>query len=85
MFHKCLSDFYIHSGLLHANTHPENMIPDRRASKVYVEICVAVLDSHEAVLLDKGLGEEGVVGPVVLHPGHLLSHVGNLHQLRHPE
>jgi len=71
--------------LLHADTHPENMVPDRSASEVYVEVCVAVLDPHKAVLLDEGLGEEGVVRPVVLHPGHLLSHVRNLHQLGHPE
>lgn len=30
----------------HAHTHPENMVPDRGAPEVYVEICVAVLDSH---------------------------------------
>lgn len=60
------------------------MVPDRGAAKVDVEIRVAVLDSHQTVLLHKRLGEEGVVRPVVLHPGHLLSHVRHLHQLGHP-
>lgn len=69
---------------LNPHTHPENMIPDRGASKVYVEICVAVFDPHKAVLLDKGFREEGVVWPVVLNPGQCLSHVRNLHQLCHP-
>lgn len=73
--------FQTHSALFHALTYPENMVPDRGAPKVYVEVCVAVLDSHKAVLLDKGLREEGVVRPVVLHPGHLLSHIRNLYQL----
>lgn len=34
------------------------MVPDRGSSKVYVEVCVTVLDPHEAILLDKGLGEK---------------------------
>lgn len=60
------------------------MIPDRCSSKVYVEVCVAVLHPHKAVLLHKRLREEGVIWPIVLHPGHLPSHIRNLHQLRHP-
>lgn len=65
-------------------SYPENVVPDRGATKVYVEIGVAVFDSHQTVLLDKRFREEGVIRPVVLHPGHLLSHIRHLHQLRHP-
>ena len=65
-------------------SYPKNMVPDRGAAKVDVEVCVAVLHPHQTVLLHERLGEEGVVRPVVLHPGHPLSHVRHLHQLRHP-
>ena len=67
-----------------SSSYPEHVVPHGGAPEVDVEVRVAALHSHQAVLLHEGLGEERVVRPVVLHPGHLLGHVRDHHQLRHP-
>ena len=70
---------------------PDDVIPDRRAAKVNVEVGVAAGHGHEAVLLDFGVHHPPhVVGPVLLvllevprpnvvHPVNLPDHTWRRH------
>lgn len=66
-----------------ARAHLEHMVPGRGAPGVDVKVGVAVLHTDQAVLGHLGLGQQGVVGPVVFYPGQFLHNVRRLHEAGH--
>lgn len=48
--------------------HLEDMVPGRGTPRVYVEVSVAVLHTNQAILGHLGLGQQGIIRPVVFHP-----------------
>ena len=69
------------------DAYPEHVIPDGRAAEVDVEVCVAVLDAHQAVLLHARHLVLLLLGgyalrPAAVHPAQLSHQRWRLHQLR---
>ena len=73
-----------------APTHPQHMVPHRRASEVYVEVGEAVLDPHETIALNLRSVEHDVfwglvMGPEGRHPAEVMHYLGRVNQLRQSE
>lgn len=66
-----------------AHAHLEHMVPGRGAPGVDVKVGVAVLHTDQAVLGHLGLGQQGIVRPVVFHPGQFLHDVRRVHKAGH--
>lgn len=66
------------------SSHPQDMVPYWSATKVNVKVCVAVLYSHQAILLHIWPFKNRLFRPEVLHPWKFSHNLGSLHQIWEP-
>lgn len=64
--------------------HLQDMVPGRSSSRVYMEICVAVLHTDQAVFGDFWFSQKSIIRPIVFHPGQLLNYIWRLYKTGHP-
>lgn len=62
-------------------SYPQNMIPHGGSPKVNVKVGVAVLHSHETVLLNIGALKHRLLRPKILHPWQFPHNLWGLHQI----
>lgn len=65
-------------------TDLQDVVPHGGAAALDVEVRVAVLHADQTVFGDFGFPQQGVVGPVVLHPGQAPHYLRTLYDGAHP-
>lgn len=73
-----------HTGLALNVTNLKDVVPNRGAAALDMEVCVAVFDTDETVFCDFWLPKQGVVRPVVFYPRQPPHNLWTLHHTIHP-